>query len=76
LSSVRAIEWILICGVDVKSEVDLVGPGAAVGTVPTDLEQATGLERLEILGKMQGVDIFDMKPLDASRKGTITHNYD
>jgi hypothetical protein len=27
------------------------------------------LERLEILGKIQGVDIFDMKPLDASRKG-------
>jgi cytochrome c oxidase subunit 5b len=39
--------------------------------VPTDLEQATGLERLEILGKMQGIDIFDMKPLDASRKGTV-----
>jgi cytochrome c oxidase subunit 5b len=38
--------------------------------MPTDLEQATGLERLEILGKMQGVDIFDLSPLDASRKGT------
>jgi hypothetical protein len=37
--------------------------------VPTDLNQATGLERLEVLGKMQGVDIFDLKPLDASRKG-------
>jgi hypothetical protein len=24
---------------------------------------------LEILGKMQGIDIFDMKPLDASRTG-------
>ncbi|CZR57280.1 probable subunit IV of cytochrome c oxidase [Phialocephala subalpina] len=55
----------------IKSEQDLIGPGAAVGTVPTDLEQATGLERLEILGKMQGIDIFDMKPLDASRKGTL-----
>ena len=55
---------------EIKSEADLVGPGAAPGTIPTDLEQATGLERLEILGKMQGVDIFDMKPLDASRKGT------
>ena len=54
---------------EVKSETDLLGPGAVPGTVPTDLEQATGLERLEILGKMQGVDIFDMKPLDASRKG-------
>jgi cytochrome c oxidase subunit 5b len=38
--------------------------------MPTDIEQATGLERLEILGKMQGVDIFDLSPLDASRKGT------
>ena len=54
---------------EVKSEEDLLPPGALPGTVPTDLEQATGLERLEILGKMQGVDIFDMKPLDASRKG-------
>ncbi|KAL9118989.1 MAG: hypothetical protein Q9187_004456 [Circinaria calcarea] len=56
---------------EVKSEADLLPPGAPPGTVPADLEQATGLERLEILGKMQGVDIFDMKPLDASRKGTL-----
>lgn len=48
---------------------DLLPEGAKPGTVPTDLEQATGLERLEILGKMQGVDIFDMKPLDSSRTG-------
>jgi hypothetical protein len=54
---------------EIQSETDLIPPGAPVGTVPSDLEQATGLERLEILGKMQGVDIFDMKPLDASRKG-------
>ncbi len=50
---------------------DLLPPGAQPGTVPTDLEQATGLERLEILGKMQGVDIFDMRPLDASRRSTL-----
>jgi cytochrome c oxidase subunit 5b len=56
---------------EIKTETDLLPPGAAPGTVPTDLEQATGLERLEILGKMQGIDIFDMKPLDASRKGTL-----
>jgi len=56
---------------EIKSEGDLLGPGAAPGTVPTDLDQATGLERLEILGKMEGVDIFDMKPLDSSRKGTF-----
>jgi cytochrome c oxidase subunit 5b len=43
--------------------------GAQPGTVPTDIDQATGLERLEILGKMQGIDVFDMKPLDASRTG-------
>ena len=48
-----------------------MGPGAKAGTVPTDLEQSTGLERLEILGKMEGVDIFDMRPLDSSRKGTM-----
>ncbi|MCJ1365725.1 Cytochrome c oxidase subunit 4 [Acarospora aff. strigata] len=56
---------------EIKTEADLLPPGAAPGTVPTDLEQATGLERLEILGKMQGIDIFDMKPLDASRRGTL-----
>jgi len=55
----------------IKTKEDLLGPGAAPGTVPTDLEQATGLERLEILGKMEGIDIFDMKPLDASRLGTM-----
>jgi cytochrome c oxidase subunit 5b len=56
---------------EIKGEDDLFGPGAEPGTVPTDLEQATGLERLEILGKMEGVDIFDMRPLDASRLGTM-----
>ncbi|KAK5679025.1 Cytochrome c oxidase subunit 4 [Elasticomyces elasticus] len=55
----------------IHGEHDLFAPGGSPGTVPTDLEQATGLERLEILGKMQGVDIFDMRPLDASRKGTL-----
>ncbi|KAH7140848.1 cytochrome c oxidase subunit VB-domain-containing protein [Dactylonectria macrodidyma] len=56
---------------EVKTDADLFGPGAKPGTVPTDLEQSTGLERLEILGKMEGVDIFDMRPLDASRLGTM-----
>ncbi|KAL8713286.1 MAG: hypothetical protein Q9220_002485 [cf. Caloplaca sp. 1 TL-2023] len=55
----------------VRSNKDLLPPGAAPGTVPTDLEQATGLERYEILGKMNGIDVFDMKPLDASRRGTL-----
>ena len=39
--------------------------------MPTDVEQATGLERLEILGKMEGVDVFDMKPLPSDRLGTL-----
>ncbi|KAK0704011.1 cytochrome c oxidase subunit VB-domain-containing protein [Lasiosphaeria miniovina] len=56
---------------EVKTKDDLFGPGAATGTVPTDLEQSTGLERLEILGKIEGIDVFDMKPLDASRLGTL-----
>lgn len=56
---------------EIKDETDLLAPGAAPGTIPNDLEQSTGLERLEILGKMQGIDIFDMKPLPADRKGTL-----
>jgi cytochrome c oxidase subunit 5b len=56
---------------DITNIDDLVGPGAPPGTVPTDIEQATGIERLEILGKIEGIDIFDMRPLDASRKGTL-----
>ncbi|OAP64165.1 hypothetical protein AYL99_00137 [Fonsecaea erecta] len=56
---------------EIKTEADLLPPGAAPGTVPTDLEQATGLERLEILGKMQGIDIFDMSPLPSDRLGTF-----
>ena len=56
-----------------KVDADLFGPGAEPGTIPTDLEQATGLERLEILGKMQGIDIFDMRPLPADRVGMSHH---
>ncbi|ETN42538.1 uncharacterized protein HMPREF1541_01695 [Cyphellophora europaea CBS 101466] len=56
---------------EIKSEADLLPPGAKPGTIPTDLEQATGLERLEILGKMQGIDIFDMRPLPSDRTGTF-----
>jgi cytochrome c oxidase subunit 5b len=58
--------------IEIKTDDDLVPPGAKPGTVPTDIEHATGLERLELIGKMQGIDIFDMRPLDASRKGMFT----
>lgn len=56
--------------IDVKTDSDLLPPGAKSGSIPTDIEQATGLERLELLGKMQGIDVWDMRPLDSSRKGT------
>ncbi|KAH3901627.1 probable Cytochrome c oxidase subunit 4, mitochondrial [Saccharomycodes ludwigii] len=56
---------------DVDGPESLIGPGAKEGTVPTDFEQATGLERLELLGKLEGVEIFDTKPLDSSRIGTL-----
>ena len=54
---------------ELNTEEDLIPPGAKPGTVPTDVDHATGIERLELIGKMQGIDIFDMRPLDASRKG-------
>lgn len=56
---------------EVHSKYDLIGGGAKKGEVPTDLEQSTGLERLELLGKLEGVDVFEQKPLDSSRKGTM-----
>lgn len=56
---------------DVRGPETLIGPGAKEGTVPTDLDQATGLERLELLGLREGIDVFDRRPLDASRKGTM-----
>lgn len=46
------------------------GPGAAAGSTPTDLDQSTGLERAELLGKMQGKDIFDLAPLEVHVRGT------
>lgn len=34
-------------------------------------EQATGIERFELMGKVEGVDVFDMQPLEADRLGTL-----
>ncbi|KAI8372169.1 cytochrome c oxidase subunit VB-domain-containing protein [Blakeslea trispora] len=47
-----------------------LGPGGKAGEIPTDLEQATGLERAELLLKLQGKELFDMEPLDMTHKGT------
>lgn len=46
------------------------GEGAKEGEIPTDEQQATGLERFELLGKLQGVDVFDMEPLQMTHLGT------
>src|SRR5260370_8318589 len=48
----------------------LLGDGAPDGTIPTEVNQATGLERLQILGHMDGVDVFHMQPLELTRLGT------
>ncbi|KAF8588235.1 COX5B-domain-containing protein [Ramaria rubella] len=49
----------------------IYGPGAPAGAVPSDEQQATGLERLQLLGRMEGIDVFNMKKPDTSRKGTM-----
>ena len=49
----------------------LYPPGAKAGEVPTDDVHATGLERLQILGEIEGVKVFDYDPLDSSRVGTL-----
>ena len=46
------------------------GQGAPAGTMPTDEEQSTGLERFELYGKLEGVNVFEMDPLPADRVGT------
>ncbi|KIM33159.1 hypothetical protein M408DRAFT_19501 [Serendipita vermifera MAFF 305830] len=49
----------------------LLGPGAKPGEVPTDFQQATGLERLQLLGNMEGIDVFNTGPLYMSKMGTL-----
>lgn len=56
---------------DVHGQDSLIGPGAKDGSVPTELDQATGLARLELLGKLEGIEVFDLKPLESSRIGTM-----
>lgn len=49
----------------------LYGEGGKPGEIPSDEQQATGLERFQLLGEMQGIDAFDLEPLDSSRVGTL-----
>lgn len=47
------------------------GEGAKDGTVASDEDQSTGIERFELMGRLQGIDVFDMTPLPADRLGTV-----
>ncbi|KAF8558140.1 COX5B-domain-containing protein [Imleria badia] len=49
----------------------LFGSGGKTGEIPTDEQQATGLERFQLMGEMEGYDAFDLQPLDSSRVGTL-----
>ncbi|GAA6032135.1 hypothetical protein JCM8097_007090 [Rhodosporidiobolus ruineniae] len=49
----------------------LQGPGGKTGEVPTDYEQATGLERFELLHKLKGEEAFSLEPLEVPRLGTM-----
>lgn len=48
----------------------VLGP-CAPSQIATDFEQATGVERYQLLGNMAGVDVFDMAPVEVGRMGTL-----
>lgn len=48
-----------------------MGPCTSALQIPTDYEQATGIERYQLLGNMAGVDVFDMAPVEVTRMGTL-----
>ena len=70
-AAVRAISTTAALRSDHPPTPQIYGEGAKPGEVPTDENQATGLERLQVLGHVEGVDVFDLKPLDSSRIGTF-----
>ena len=49
----------------------IYGEGSKAGEIPTDFQQATGIERLQLLGQMEGVDVFNTGPLMMSKAGTV-----
>jgi cytochrome c oxidase subunit 5b len=49
----------------------IYGVGAKSGEIPTDESQSTGLDRVQVLGLLEGKDVFDLDPLDSSRIGTL-----
>ena len=47
-----------------------IGPGAKPGAIADDIDQATGIERAELLSKLEGKELFDMSPLKVTSMGT------
>lgn len=70
LSAVRALSSTSAARSDHHAPA-IFGPGAKPGEVPTDEQQATGIERFQLLAEIQGVSAFDKEPLDSSRIGTL-----
>ncbi|GAA5930440.1 cytochrome c oxidase subunit IV [Sporobolomyces koalae] len=52
-------------------EPTVLGPGGKTGEVPKDIEQATGLERFELLHTLKGEQAFSLEPLQVDRLGTL-----
>jgi hypothetical protein len=71
VSSIRTLSTTSKQLSDAHAPPALLGEGAPPGTVPTDENQSTGLERLQILGHLEGIDVFDMQPLEVPRLGTV-----
>jgi len=46
------------------------GSGAKPGTVADDIEHATGIERAELLAKLEGRDLYDLSALKITAFGT------
>jgi len=74
-SSLRALSTSVIRRSDDHhaSAPSIYGVGAKPGEIPTDESQSTGLDRVQVLGLLEGVDAFDLEPLDSSRIGTLTN---
>lgn len=56
---------------EATSPSKLFGPGTKdPNAQPSSFEISTGIERLELLANMEGIELFDTKPLVQDRKGT------
>ncbi|KAI9291274.1 COX5B-domain-containing protein [Neoconidiobolus thromboides FSU 785] len=72
VNNVRSISSTMICkGGDHHAPAPIiVGPGAKDGEVPSDIEQAAGLARIELLSEIEGREFFDLRPIEMTHLGT------